>query len=369
MKKLFITFWIDLCDLESEHAGAIFHRWLPNGGRNAINLTTNDPSAKLKVWFERCGYTDDNFIRYDVQRREVNPKIITKQGCLYSGPLFGKLEIKNLAEEKIQIIRDSKKGDEKYVNLINRLIKKLIYPAVSEFIERIRTNFGQFWIKQIPKYDSRYYSLGYYASHILNMKWSLDGGKKWNIFDPDPPDVSKATFYALPHPDYKQFLNKKDWQSISTTKSSNKSSNILLIRAHRLYEEGDLRLAFIEAVTALELSIHEFIRKRSQTKMLIKSSEAFYGLPLRTQLTVLCSSLEKISRDQIENSIKAIDIRNDIVHRGLNPKNEDSVIIYDLLRTVSYLSGNEVRKFPSNRFSTSSIPVKNWPKLYQRTKK
>ncbi len=366
MTKLFIKFKVNLWNFESEHSGAIFHRWLPNGEKDSVQLHSNDSNVNIRVWFERSGSTDDNFIRYNEKRREVDPKIMTLQGCLYSGPLYGMLEMSKLPPEQIQAIRDSKKGDEIYINLTKKLVKEAIYQPVSEFIEKIRINFGQFWIRPLPKYDSRHYSLGYYASHILNMHWSLDDQKSWKIIDPDAPETVKAKFYALPGPDYVQFLIEEDWKSISNLDCSNNSSNQFLIRSHRLCEEGNLRLAFIEAVTSLELSIHDFIRKRASNKLLLESSEAFYNLPLRTQLTILCSSFNTISQDQIELSIKAINLRNDIVHDGVSPSDEKKNWLYALLKTVSFLSGNEVHKFPSKRFSTCSIPESNWPKFYKK---
>jgi hypothetical protein len=330
-------------------------------------LHSDDSNVNVKVWFERCGYTDDHFIRYNDKRREVDPKTMTQQGCLYSGPLCGMLEMSKLAPEQIEVIRDSIKGDEIYINLTKKLVKEVIGPSVSEFIEKIRINFGQFWIRPLPKYDSRQYSLGYYASHILNMYWSLDDRKSWKVIDPDKPETSKVRFYALPHPDFLQFLNEKDWKSISNLDYSNNSSNQFLIRSHRLCEEGNLRLAFIEAVISLELSIHEFIRKRASGKLLIESSEAFYQLPLRTQFAILCSSFNTIPQDQVELSIKAIKLRHDIVHDGVSPSDEKKTWLYALLQTVSFLSGNEVQKFPSKRFPTSSIPESNWPKFYKKT--
>lgn len=362
MTKLFIKFRVNLWNFESEHSGAIFHRWLPNGEKDAVKLISNDSKVNIRVWFERCGYTEDNFIRYNEKRREVDPKIMTLQGCLYSGPLYGMLEMSKLPPEQIQAIRDSKKGDEIYINLTKKLVNELIYLPVNEFIERVRNNFGQYWIRQLPKYDSRQYSLGYYASHILNMHWSLDDRKSWKVIDPDTPETVKATFYALPAPDYLQFLMEEDWKSISNLDCSNNSSNQFLIRSHRLCKEGNLRLAFIEAVTALDLSIHEFIRKRAFSELLIKSSKAVFSKkPLRTQLTILCSSFNTIPQDQIERSIKAIKLRNKIVHNGVNPSDKNEPWLYALLNTVSYLSGNEVRKFPSKRFSKCSIPESNWP--------
>lgn len=366
--KLLLSLRINLYDFNSDHRGAIFHRWLPDGQKDSIYLDVIDPNIKFRVWFERCGYTDDVFIRFDEKQREIDPQIISMQGCLYSGPLFGLLEIENLPIETLQAIKESRLGDENYKNFAKKIAKDVIYKPISEFIETIRIKFGQFWIREFTKWDSRSYSLGYYCSSVLGMRWSLDDGKSWKILDPDEPEVFKIKFYAKSGPDYLQFMTKDDWESISEFEFMKKSSNIFLIRSHQLSEEENLRLAFIEGVAALELSIHDFIRNRVSKELLITSAEAFYNLPLHTQLTVLCTSFGALSQEQIEQSVKAVKIRNQIVHDGLEPKDETKQFLYSLLNTVSYLSGGGVSKFPSNMFTKTSVPEDGWPKFYKKSK-
>ncbi len=59
--------------------GPLFYRWLPDGEKNAITLSTNDDNANLKVWFERYGFVDGGFVRFSYDRREVTPDIIHTQ--------------------------------------------------------------------------------------------------------------------------------------------------------------------------------------------------------------------------------------------------------------------------------------------------
>jgi hypothetical protein len=366
MAKLFIKFSLDLCAYDEENEGAIFHRWLPDGKKDPIILKVKYPNTKLKVWFERCGFIDDAFIRFSSNRREIEPSIMDKQGCLYSGPLFGLLEIEKIPNDTAIAIKESRKGDAKYIKFTKTIVKNVLYEPLSSFIEILRVKMGQYWLRQMPKYDSRIQSIGYYSGSVLRMKWRFARGRKWNVLDPDGPDTSKAIFRAGPQPDYKQYMNKNDWESIKQIDCKEKSSDIFLLRSHRLCEEGDIRLAFIEGITALELSIHDFIRERALKKILMESVESFYNIPLRTQLTVLCSAIGKIPEQQIEMSIKAIKIRNKIVHDGFLPKNENKAELYALLKIVSTLANNGVCKFPSNQYHSTSMPAQNWLKTYQK---
>jgi hypothetical protein len=71
------------------HKGPLFHRWLPDGEKDAILVDVPDPTAELKVWFERRGFVDDRWIRFDYSRPEIDPEIMERQAILDAGPLRG----------------------------------------------------------------------------------------------------------------------------------------------------------------------------------------------------------------------------------------------------------------------------------------
>jgi len=105
MPKLLLKFGINLeakdTQFALEHHGPQFHRWLPDGEKDAILLDTGDPNAVLKVWFERRGFVRDGFIVYDRKRQEADSEIIPKQAVLDAGPLRGLLEIQEISAEEI----------------------------------------------------------------------------------------------------------------------------------------------------------------------------------------------------------------------------------------------------------------------------
>ncbi len=77
---LFIKFRIILGedDFPRQDHGPIFHRWLPNDKQDLIQLPLSEPKATLEVWFERCGFTQGGFTRFDYKRRDVNPRILPR---------------------------------------------------------------------------------------------------------------------------------------------------------------------------------------------------------------------------------------------------------------------------------------------------
>src|SRR2546423_8090993 len=102
MPTLLLKFCIYLGqDIMRNFEGPLFHRWLPDGEKDALILETGTPNTTLKVWFERRGYVDDRHIKYDITRKEVDSAIIPTQAALVAGSLFGSLEIQGLTEEEV----------------------------------------------------------------------------------------------------------------------------------------------------------------------------------------------------------------------------------------------------------------------------
>jgi hypothetical protein len=69
MKSLLIQVGINLEDYRIPEYirpnGPYFHRWLPNGEEDAIQLETGDSNSNLRVWFKRRGVIKNGFVEYD----------------------------------------------------------------------------------------------------------------------------------------------------------------------------------------------------------------------------------------------------------------------------------------------------------------
>ena len=164
MSTLLLKFGIHLEKYElptvAQHHGPLFHRWFPDGEKDAIILNTGDPNTKLKLWFERWGYIDNGWIKFSYKRREVDPKIIPTQAILDAGPLLGLLEIRGVAEEELTPLRENKVGDARYISLAKKVVK-LLHPTVARFLNILRTNYGQYWIQDLDYRDG--------ACHLDNI--------------------------------------------------------------------------------------------------------------------------------------------------------------------------------------------------------
>src|SRR6266851_1720861 len=212
MPTLLLKFYVYLGrqDVMRNFEGLLFHRWLPNGEEDALILDTETPNTKLKVWFEQRGYVNDRFIKFDVTRKEVDPAIIPTQAALVAGSLFGLLEVLEPTEEEVSSLLENKIGDPSYKALGDRVINRLMHPPVTRFINTLRTKYGQYWIREFEKWDSRDENLGGHCIS-LRLKWSLDQGETWSDFIPDEP-MRYMTAVGGTNESFRQYLTKEDWE-------------------------------------------------------------------------------------------------------------------------------------------------------------
>lgn len=366
MVTFLLHFTIDLrgYDIPSapKNNGPLFHRWLPDGENDAIALDIPKSKAQLKLWFERRGLVEDQFIKYDSKRHEVDPNIMIKQGVLEGGPLTGLLAGCELSEEELVALKEDRKGDPAYEALGKRVIN-LIYPPVSRLIHIIRRNYGQYWVEELEEWDSREQPLGRYCQSILHAEWSLDNGKTWQPFVPNDPVGSVHITIELSKKRFMDYISKEDWQCLTSYYekgySPPPSANILL-RTHELLDQGNLRQAFIEGITALEVALSEFMRDRLNGRdALQKSLGNFFDLRLQSQLTSVAVALA-LDLGDIESAIEAITIRNKIVHEGYDPPSSFKDKLQGLMNVTARLISGPNIKFPTINPGNAIRPVEDW---------
>jgi len=370
MLTLLLKFKINLEEYDvstySQHYGPLFHRWLPDGEKDAIVLDTGDPNAELKVWFERLGFKDKDFIEFDYTRREVDPETIPKQAILEAGPLMGLLKIQALSEEESTPLRENKVGDARYVALGKKVVR-LIHVPVARFLDVLRTNYGQYWIRGLEKWDSRKESLGRYCSSSLklNLEWSLDEGETWARFMPDEP-TARLTVTMRMDRSFREYLTKDDWQQLAKVSREAYEPSLaafLLAQAHQFLDQGNLKHALIEGVSALEVALEEFVRQKLDgDNSLAKSIQAFWQLPLPARLIPVVSTLGTARLEDVELAAEAIDMRNKVVHDGWDPPERAQHKLSGFLNTVAALVAGPRFKFPIVNPGNKIMPLEEWEK-------
>jgi hypothetical protein len=355
MPNLRLKFAVDLENYELPELdppkGPLFHRWLPNGEADAIELTVADADMRLKVWFERRGATDtDGFTRFDVSRREVNPEAIARQARLDAGPLFGSVEIKNVDEATIAAVTEDRADDEKYVVLGKRVIRAIV-PRITGLIDLLRTNYGQYWLKPLAPWDSRQATLGSFCRSHLQLEWQGDGAEEWKPFTPTAQRIS-LTVGLVSDEVFERYLSKNDYSVLATQLRGRPELSLAaasLVEAHRTLDSGHLRVAFVEGAIALELAIHEYLRAGiGDSEQLGVAVRPFWRLSRKAQLSSIAARNESIPTEVLEAALKAIDMRNKIVHEGYDPEGGDEAnrLCSALLKVAAALLPPPEFRFP-----------------------
>lgn len=329
------------------HFGARFHRWLPDGEKDAIIIQSKYSNAKVKLWFQRLGYVSNGMIEYDAKRKEVDHAIMTKQGLLESGPLHGKIESLEITDEELRVLEEKRIGDKAYQDLGKR-IAKIIDPILIKFFYILRIHFGQYWLPDFEKYDSVKGSIGHHL-RFLWITWSKNDDHPWEEFTPDNEHPTVDVSFS----DYKSFfdlIKESDWRNLQDLMKEDHEKSlaaVTLARTHQYLVEGDIRRAFVEGVTALELAIEEFMKTKLEDNVLLKDNvQGFWNLSISAQLISVAVTLG-ILKDDIENTITSIKWRNRIVHYGWEPEFYPSrKNLFSLLRTTAILLNGPMFKFP-----------------------
>jgi hypothetical protein len=367
MQTLLVKFALSLKDSDIRAPdppnGPLFHRWLPDGEKDAVTLEMTEQKATLKLWFERTGFVRDRWIVFDNKRREIEEETMTRQAILDAGSLQGLLEMRDLSAEDVKPILEDNTGHDGYVALGKRAVIKLICPPVSRLINILRTNYGQYWIQELEEWDSRKYSLGHYY-RLLKAKCSVDGGGTWMDFLPNKPTAT-VTLQMSGMWDFDAYITKQDWEDISRTLIEGYEPSpaaFVLSKSHRLLRQGDLKYAIIEGVTALELAVHEFIRIRLGGK--VEPVNAFLGLKSEAaQLAVIAATLGRTT--DLEPALKCIATRHKIVHEGFTPTEDARAELIGLLNTVSAMLEGPRFRFPTANPGNQLSPPEEWERQYQ----
>jgi len=366
MPDLLLKFYVFLDQQRNwrKFDGPLFHRWLPDGETNAIDLYTGFPNTRLKVWFERRGYVEDEMIQFDITRKEVDPAIIPTQAALCAGPLFGLLEVQDITDDEATCLSKQLTEDPIYVTLCRTLLDKIIQPCVSRFIDTLRIKYGQYWIRESEGLDYKKRSLSN-RCYLLRLQWSLDSGATWFNLTPNAKTAfTHVTVIGGREKDFQQYLTQKDWEDLAVL--SQKEFNpplgaFILSRARQLFEEENYKYALIEGVLALEISLTYFIKKNFDGHTNPTRSQLENILHLEDKLSVIAKNIV-LPKNNLKLAIQAIKVRNKSVHEYHFPSDQVKPKVKALLTVVAVLNFGQEFKMPSARIGNMIKPVENWEK-------
>jgi hypothetical protein len=354
--RVYFTLGLHLFEPDADQGGLRFHRWLPNGEQDAIGLKGRLPVRKLKVWVPRRGFVRDSFIEFDSHRQEVDERIIPRQGMLTAGPLLGSFE-STATPRIVRVLKRGAVGDPDYVAFAKKIVDSL-HPAIGGFLDTLRVQYGQYWVRSLRPWDSTKTSLGGYT-RALSLRWSLDRAN-WTTFEPNQAIITVTA--NLSTGGYQQLLTEEDWrrlQSVASRPRSLAAAALLVTSARRLLEEGSIAHALVEAVTALEVATDEVVKQARDGREYADSVQAFLSLKNPSKVAVCLALRTNLSAEKLRLISHALRARNRFVHEGRSPTTSDASSIVALIDAVAALLPGEVRKRPTRNMGNHLSD--NWP--------
>jgi hypothetical protein len=320
MIQLSFTVHLERYDLEDilQPNGPLFHRWLPNGRSDSV-VIHSDGNNTIEVWFERRGKLDEGFIKYDRNSFEVDEGVMVKQGHLDAGQLWGEASIDGVTEEQIAALEENAQNTAEFKSLGKKVIN-FLYDPLSNFINMLRTQYGQYWLLELSSWDSRDESQGSYCSTTLWLEWREKSSDEWKPFSPTDHSIT-FTVPRLPGRQNAEYLTQEDWKHIQETKGMSMPPLLALevfSRAHELLDRGHSREAFVGAVTALEIAIEHYFTDKTESLSDEGGGLAkrLLSMPLKTQISILICTASVAPLETLDDVIEVIDARNEIVHDG-----------------------------------------------------
>jgi len=335
--------------------GLLFSRFLPDNIEDSIEINSVD--SKVKFWFERRGFHDEHgFIVHNFSRQEIRNEIISRQGLIEGGPLFGEIELSGVfpfallgsdCEDKTELLR------------LVKSISKQISKETQKVLDILRYNFGQYWIIDNVDWDSRQYNLGYYCKNILNLTVFDDSASKWLELKPNE-SMATLTLNSIIPLNTSEYITEQNWIKLKDLISTNHTPSFAqrqLVKAFMTLDTKDIVKAFIDSVTVLEIALDQYYKAISDKSDKIgKQLNRIRELGNREQLSIIFADRKEVLPKDLEDAIDAIEINNKIVHEGHKPINEEVSKVRALLKLNSLIINEPISYLVSHTTANTLGP-------------
>lgn len=350
-RRLLLRFGVWLQTGGRHAQSLLFHRWCPDGEKDSLALNTGKDFAKLTVWFEPRECSNAS-----LSAEKLTDEEIPRVGVIASGPLHGSLELSGgFSDEELEAVIGDTKGPA-YESLGKKIANKWIGPPLIDFLSILRLNYGQYWIDKFELWNSEKETIGSYCRTRLNLRWRTADGAAWKEFEPGEA-VTRLVAVAPAKETLAQYLTPQDWAALSDAVDARYKpplAAMILTRAHQAADTGSLSDGFVIAVTALQIAITELFR---EIELKEKGRES-----LQQKLLKAVSLSADVEKGQLRLAIKAISMRNTIVHAGFEPKGDSTPCLYALIAVTGSLLPGPKFIFPSAHHGNLEMPAEEWEK-------
>lgn len=344
--------------------GPIFSRYLPNGEADGVCLTPDGDPHEIQVWFtRRTKKVSGGMLAWDLTGTEFDPETMRRQAKLDGGWLFGKMNMPVSQAELAALRQDPKatpqefgdfREDSDYVALAKRLIKTL-QPRLAAFVSTLRSQYGQYWLEVPRPWDSRSgETLGTHCTGKLMLKWWHEEKQGWFWVLPTRCGIN-ITVQTPPDNYFNQYLTEADWRRLQAGRCLVDVSTELqlLANAGKSLDSGDYRQSFVEVLSALELTISR--RLASQNEKIKAATDSFLDGETRSAHIAVVMLMIGAPEQDIETALKAVNIRNRVVHEGYQPTESDGRILREVMQAIRKIGKLDELKSPSLDFGYNTL--------------
>jgi hypothetical protein len=150
---------------------------------------------------------------------------------------------------------------------------------------------------------------------------------------------------------FNEYLTQADWHDLKAAVEKRQDPSPaaqLLTNSHRLISSGELRLAVIEAVSALEVAISDAVSSpiKGADKLTDAAAPFLNETPLKARMIVATSLIGGIDNETVEDALAAIELRNRVVHDGFLPEERNMKQVRAALEVATKLIPGPRIKFP-----------------------
>lgn len=315
----------------------IFSHWLPIKEYDFIRI--DKENMMLKFWFD---------LKCTMHLGELDEAELSRWTNVGAIKIFADVTVKKVRNELLEYIKNrdySKppKPEEQHLQEEYEKLGKEVYVFTLSYFNRLiaytRTQLGQYWLQEFSiKLDTM-------GTDFANFKTKARVDESnWIRWSP----TQIVGLVSSIRSDKDRFLTRHTWSGAAKFVSSSNKTNLileLLAGAERLAENGHTRSALTEAVTALEVAVHEFGRdnnanltfgsimaSRLGTQTLKKQIEDMGLTGTINYLFPVIFTEEQMPKELLESCQNAITERQNVVHNG--QRQVDRKKLYSFLASI-----------------------------------
>jgi hypothetical protein len=297
-----------------------FHRWLPQSDTESI--VVSEGGFAIKLSFDRSCVLPLG----EASERTDFSGVVT----VIAQRVFTDVEATALPEPLVQHIlecsrQNSRDDTHPLANDVRNLACQVVGSAIKQFnrfVSFVHSVKGQYWLEEYQFDPDNVVSTCNLFRAMVNV-----GGEWLRFYVPGILCVFKT-----PLPNTDRFISEADWPRIRDLMTSSRKPPLvwqLLARAEWLLESGHRRGALTEAVSALEMAIHNFSRypnaekafgpvlaSRLRVSTLNKQIEHVGLSGTVKYLLPIIFTEDKIPTNILQDCQEAVEERQNVIHNG-----------------------------------------------------